>query len=224
MNEANLSTLEIVSDVICPWCYIGKRRLARAWQQLDAADSIRIQWQPYELNPTMPVRGVDRESYYTRKFGSAAYAAQLIENVTANARADGLEMNYARIATVPNTIAAHRLIWYAERHGCQDRIVDALFAAYFVDGRDVGDLASLVDIAAESGLDKAEADQFLHSDAGQEIVSAKARAAQAEGIHGVPAFRLNGQLLFTGAQSPETIALSIQRALDRQADRSINAG
>jgi len=207
------ATLDIVSDVVCPWCYIGKQRLRRALDLLDPAIALTIRWQPYELNPAMPPGGLERSAYYTAKFGSEAGAANLIANVTANAHNDGLEMDYSRIARVPNTIAAHRLIWYAERTNRQDAVVDGLFRAYFVEGRNIEDNDVLADIAVAAGIDPDAVATLLAGDEGFDIVRAAAKQAHRAGIQGVPAFIFNDRFLFSGAQSPETIALSIERAV-----------
>ncbi len=211
-NQAR-ATLDIVSDVVCPWCYIGKRRLQRALELLDPAIELNIRWQPYELNPSMPPGGLERGAYYTAKFGSEAGAASLIENVSANAHNDGLEMDYSRIARVPNTIPAHRLIWYAARTDCQDAVVDGLFRAYFVDGRNIEDNDVLADIAVAAGIDRVAVTALLASDEGFDIVRDAAKQAHRSGIQGVPAFVFNDRFLFSGAQSPETISLSIERAI-----------
>lgn len=205
--------LNIVSDVICPWCYIGKRRLQRALELLDPAIELSVHWQPYELNPAMPPGGLERGAYYTAKFGSEAGAANLIENITANAHNDGLEMDYSRIARVPNTIPAHRLIWYAARTDSQDAVVDGLFRAYFVDGRNIEDNNVLAEIAVAAGIDSTAAAALLASDEGFDIVRDAAKQAHHSGIQGVPAFVFNDRFLFSGAQSSETIALSIERAV-----------
>lgn len=208
-----IATLDIVSDVICPWCYIGKQRLRQALDLLDKAIALQVRWQPYELNPSMPPGGLERSAYYTAKFGSEAGAANLIANVTANAHNDGLEMDYSRIARVPNTIAAHRLIWFAERTRSQDAVVDGLFRAYFVEGRNIEDSDVLAEIAVAAGIDADEIATLLAGEEGLDIVRDAAKRAHRSGIQGVPAFIFNDRFLFSGAQSPETIALSIERAV-----------
>ncbi|HJP35145.1 MAG TPA: DsbA family oxidoreductase [Gammaproteobacteria bacterium] len=218
--NSEMTTLDIVSDVVCPWCYIGKQRLSGALELLGPELPMRVRWRPYELNPTMPRDGMDRKAYYVRKFGSEEYVEQLIANVAANARNDGLELNYANITRVPNTRMAHRLIWLAERFDAQDAIVDGLFAAYFVDGRDIGDSAVLIDIAVAAGLERATVENFLAGDEAYDIIETEEREAQSSGIQGVPAFLLNGRFLFSGAQSPETISLAITQALARNAPQS----
>ncbi|MCB1749554.1 MAG: DsbA family oxidoreductase [Gammaproteobacteria bacterium] len=204
--------LDIVSDVVCPWCYIGKRRLEQALATLDGELALEVHWQPYELNPTLPAEGMDRRAYCEAKFGSLEYARQLYENVAANARADGLPMAIERIARTPNTRRAHRLLELAGAAGCQDAVVDALFQAYFVDGRDVGDVDTLLGIASAAGMDAGRVREALDDAAALARIEQEERSAQAMGINGVPAFLFNGRLLFTGAQTPETIALALKRA------------
>ena len=206
--------LEIVSDVVCPWCYVGKRRLSQALAQLEDFP-LRIRWRAYELNPTMPREGMARREYCERKFGSLQQANQLYARVVAAAHEDGLELHVERIARTPNTRAAHRLIEWADQEGCQDAVVDALFAAYFVNGEDVGDLAVLLDIAAQAGLPHDAARALLTAPDGDAVIAAAEEEAHELGISGVPAFLYNGRLLFSGAQSAETIALSLKRARSR---------
>ncbi|MBK8957024.1 MAG: DsbA family oxidoreductase [Proteobacteria bacterium] len=206
--------LEIVSDVVCPWCYVGKRRLAQALAQLGDFP-LRIRWRPYELNPGMPREGMARREYCERKFGSVEHANHLYARVAAAAQADGLALHVERIARTPNTRAAHRLIDWADRHGRQDAVVDALFEAYFVNGEDVGKHAVLEDIAARADLGREAAAKMLSAPDGDAVIEAAENDAHELGISGVPSFLYNGHLLFSGAQSAETIALSLQRARAR---------
>ena len=207
--------LEVVSDVICPWCYIGKHRLQQGLTLLDDAITVDVRWRPFELNPGMPKEGMDRRSYCERKFGSLEYANQIYATVAANAHADGLALNVECIARTPNTRAAHRLIDHAGKSGDQNAVVDALFAAYFVDGRDIGNIDVLIDLAVQAGLDQTAVAELLASTHGEADIETQEHHAHALGIDGVPAFILNGRLLFSGAQSPQTIALSLQRAVAR---------
>ena len=205
--------IDVISDVVCPWCYIGKHRLEQGLAMLDADVEIDIRWRPFELNPTMPKEGMDRETYCERKFGSVERARQLYANVAANAEADGLPMAVDRIARMPNTRSAHRLIGYAEECGTQNEIVDALFAAYFIDGHDIGDPAVLLQIATAAGFDEVEIGARLNDDAADALIEGQEREADAMGVHGVPAFVFNGRLLFSGAQDPKTVALAVERAI-----------
>lgn len=210
-NDRALPVLEIVSDVICPWCYVGKRRLAQALAQLTDL-KLEIRWRPFELNPTMPTAGMDRRRYCIAKFGSLEYANQMYERVIAAARVDGLALDLERITRTPNTRAAHRLIDYAGLQGRQDALVDALFEAYFVNGQDVGSVLQLIDLAVAVGLERGAVTAMLAHNDGDARIEAAERAAHELGVEGVPAFLYNGRLLFSGAQSPQTIALALQRA------------
>ncbi len=207
--------LEVVSDVVCPWCYIGKRRLERAIKMVGDELELTVQWAPYELNPTMPKAGMARRDYCEAKFGSVEYANQLYANVAANAAADGLPMAIERIARTPNTRRAHALIEHAASAGKQDAVVDALFAAYFVEGRDVGATAILLEIAESTGLERESTERALSAPGVEQAIETRERAAQDAGINGVPAFLFNGRLLFSGAQTPETMSLAFKRAAAR---------
>ena len=208
------AVLEIVSDVVCPWCYVGKRRFSQALDQLGDFP-LTIHWRPFELNPGMPREGMARREYCERKFGSLEQANQLYARVVAAAEADGLELKVERIARTPNTRAAHRLIEFAGEHACQDAVVDALFEAYFVTGEDIGSQAVLLAIAHAAGLERDAVTSMLTAPAGDAVIEAAQSRAHQLGVSGVPAFLYNGHLLFSGAQSPETIAVSLQRARAR---------
>ena len=213
-SAATRPALEVVSDVICPWCYIGKHRLERALAIADGAlGAITIRWRPFELNPNMPRAGMERRAYCEAKIGSLEYANQLYARVAANAHADGLAFAHERIVRTPNTRAAHRLIGLAGVHDCQNEIVDALFAAYFVEGRDIGDAAILTALGVSVGLARAEIEASLGAEDGDTAIEQAISAAHELGVDGVPAFIYNGRLLFSGAQSPQTIAAALTRAL-----------
>lgn len=206
--------LDIVSDVICPWCYVGKHRLSRALAQLGEFP-LEIRWRPYELNPGMPREGMSRRDYCERKFGSWEHARRLYARVEAVAAEDGLPLHVDRIARTPNTRRAHRLIEHAASQGLQDTLVDALFQAYFVDGRDVGDTATLQTIGVAVGLDPKGVAAVLADDAHDTALEAAEQSAREAGVDGVPAFFYNGRLLFSGAQSADTIALLLTCARTR---------
>src|SRR5579871_4952132 len=129
--------VDVISDVICPWCYIGKRRLERAVTALDRQHEVRVRWLPFQLNPTMPREGIGRREYRTRKFGNWERSLELDARVAAVGEAEGIQFAFDRIERTPNTLDAHRLIWLADKEGIQDAVVEALFRAYFRDGRDI---------------------------------------------------------------------------------------
>jgi predicted DsbA family dithiol-disulfide isomerase len=188
--------IDVISDVICPWCWIGKRQMERALGMLD--QGFTIHWRPYQLNPDMPTEGVERASYRAAKFGSVERGAELDANVAAAGRAVGLEFRHDRMLRTPNTIAAHRLIRWAG-----EPIVEPLFQAYFHDGQDIGDHAVLAAIAASIGLD---ATAFLASDEHDAEVRAEDAQFRRIGINGVPSFAVDGQVMFSGAYPAEHMA------------------
>lgn len=207
------ANLDIVSDVVCPWCYIGKHRLQQGLKRLEGVVDLNIRWRPFELNPGLPVAGMDRAEYCTAKFGSLANANKIYNNIAAAAREDGLPINVDRINRTPNTRAAHRLIEFAHISGREDAMVDALFKAYFVDGEDVGDHAVLGRLAVAAGLDRDAAAAAIKNTAADGAIERRERQAGELGVHGVPAFLYNQRLLFAGAQTPETISLALKRAV-----------
>lgn len=204
--------IDIVSDAICPWCYIGRRQLERALTGL-AAEGLHFQvhWNPFQLNPDMPKEGRDRAAYRAWKFGSAAKAAELDAHITEAAAAVGLAFHVERITRTPNTVDAHRLVWLAGGHGVQDAAMEAVFRAYFIEGRDIGDRAVLAGCAAEAGIDAGEAATFLAGDAAEREVRAADRAAREAGVSGVPSFFLDGHGLFSGAMPAESMAAALRR-------------
>lgn len=197
--------IDIFSDVICPWCFIGKRRLARAL----AADSdiaVTVRWRAFMLNPDMPAEGMDRQAYLALKFGSPAQSRRVYDNVLQAAEQEGLVLALDRIPRTPSTVAAHRLIRWATEQGPADPVVEALFRAYFQEGRDIGEPAELATIAGESGLDAAAARAMLATPGGEAEILSEDRSARRIGINGVPCFIFDGQYAVSGAQEPEVFA------------------
>jgi len=198
-------SIEVVSDVVCPWCFIGKRRLEKALVLLDRRD-IEVRWTAFELNPGMPKEGMDRAAYRTRKFGSIEYSRQLEARVIAAGAEEGIDFQFDRIARTPNTFDAHRLIWLAGQQGAQDAVVESLFRAYFIDAEDVGSRAVLDRIARGKGLD-------FDDHAGAAEVRMEGARARAQAVDGVPAFFVDGVPLVSGAQHPELLAARLVPAL-----------
>lgn len=191
-------TIEIYSDVVCPWCYVGKRRLERALSQVGS--DIATTWRPFQLNPTMPKDGMDRTAYLEAKFGSLEAFRQLEEHVLAAGASERIGFAFEKIARTPNTFAAHRLIWFGERKGCQDAVVDSLFRGYFEEGADIGSIVRLVQLAERAGLNREAVERFLQSDEGIAEVKAEEAAGRKLGIRGVPYFIVNGTYTISGAQ------------------------
>ncbi|MCW3476953.1 DsbA family oxidoreductase [Limobrevibacterium gyesilva] len=210
---AQKGRLDIISDAICPWCYIGKRQLERALPIL-AKDGLdfEVHWHPFQLNPDMPAQGVERSEYRRAKFGSAERSRQLDAQVAEAAAKVGLEIRHDLMRRTPNTVAAHRVIWLADRHGVQNAVVEALFRAYFTEGRDIGDPAALVEIAAGAGLDPDAVTAMLAGDEGRREVLGEDQMARGAGLNGVPTFTMSGHVLFSGAVPADTMAEAFGKA------------
>jgi predicted DsbA family dithiol-disulfide isomerase len=194
--------IDIFSDPICPWCFIGKRRLQRA---LAARPGVRptVRWRAFQLNPAMPPDGMERRSYLALKFGSATEAERLYATIGQVGAVEGIDFRFDLITVAPNTVNAHRLVRYAEGHGRDGAVTDALFHAYFLDGRDIGDRRVLAALAAESGLDRAAAEAFLDGGDGADAVRGEDIRARQLGIEGVPCFIVDRRYAISGAQEPE---------------------
>jgi predicted DsbA family dithiol-disulfide isomerase len=211
MSDSQPAQLDVFSDAICPWCYIGKRQLDGALAAL-AREGLRfaVTWRPYQLNPDMPLAGVERDKYRAAKFGSLAKSRELDAQVAAAAAQAGVEIRHELMARTPNTLAAHRLVWRAGQAGRQDAVVEALFAAYFGEGRDIGDPDVLTAVGVACGI--AGAAEFLAGQAGRADVLAEDAAARAAGLQGVPTFALERHVLFSGAVPAETMAEALREA------------
>jgi predicted DsbA family dithiol-disulfide isomerase len=193
--------IDIVSDAICPWCYIGKRRLERALLQAQQPD-VRIGWRPFQLNPDMPPEGMDRKDYLRAKFGDDS-GGKRYEQVIAAGREEGIAFAFERIKRTPNTILAHRLIRFSVGQNRQAEMVETLFHGYFVEGVDIGDAGTLASLAAIAGIDKAKAAAFLAGKEEDDTVRQEDAFARQIGIEGVPCFIIDRQYAVSGAQPPE---------------------
>jgi predicted DsbA family dithiol-disulfide isomerase len=191
--------LDILSDPICPWCFIGKANLDRALEQRPDHPFV-IEWHPFQLNPDMPAEGMDRRAYMEAKFGGRDGAVRAYTPVLQAAERAGLTINFEGIARTPSTLDAHRLIHWAGLEGRQTAAVSALFRAYFVEGRDIGDAATLADIAGAIGLDRAMVERLLASEADAEDIRARDAHARERGVNGVPTFVIASQHVVVGAQ------------------------
>jgi predicted DsbA family dithiol-disulfide isomerase len=220
-------SIDVVSDVVCPWCYIGKRKLEAALSQLAVDEpklQIAVRWHPFQLNPDLPAEGIPRASYLAAKFGANRGVADIYARVTAVGADVGIPFDFGRIDLQPNTLDAHRLIAWAQQHvdartpGMADALVERLFRAYFIEGAFIGDREQLVRIAAETGYDAASARAMLASGDGLAEVRAEDREARDTGINGVPFFIFNGRTAVSGAHNPATLleAMVAARAPMRQ--------
>ncbi|MGK2739753.1 DsbA family oxidoreductase [Tepidicaulis sp. LMO-SS28] len=195
--------LDVISDTVCPWCYIGKKRLERALAESGRTD-VEITWRPFRLDPTIPPEGVDRKAYIERKFGPdrAKAAGETIRETGAQ---DGIDFAFDKIERSPNTIDSHRLIQWAGTAGVQDEVVNLLFKRYFEEGADIGNHDVLLGVAEEAGMDANLVRDLLASDADVKRVEYEDYQARQMGITGVPCFLFEGKFAITGAQDVETL-------------------
>lgn len=210
MSDQEPVTIDIVSDVVCPWCYLGKSNLDKALQEYQ--DPVIIRWHPFQLDPTIPREGVDRKTYMANKFPDPSYLQNAHERLLNLAKANGLKFDFEAIQKSPNTLDAHRLIQWAGEIGKQDQIVNSLFKAYFEQGRDIGDHAVLIEIASAHGFEKKEIEKKISGDDDVNSVRAEIEEAKRLGISGVPFFIFNRKLATSGAQPPEQLLAAIKQA------------
>jgi predicted DsbA family dithiol-disulfide isomerase len=203
-------TIDVVSDVVCPWCYLGEKRLAAALAE--ASEPVVVRWRPYQLDPTIPDGGLDRKEYMERKFGRDGRLNAVHDNLVRLGAEVGLPFAFDKIAKAPNTLDAHRVIRWAGSTGVQSEVVDRLFRAYFIEGRDIGDRAVLLEIAAESGLDTEVVGRLLAEGADVEAVRSEISQAQAIGVTGVPFFIFAGRLGVPGAQDVSVLRRAMAEA------------
>src|SRR5260370_1560123 len=203
--------VDVISDVICRWCYIGKRRLEKAVAAF-GREQVRVRWHPFQLNPRMPKEGMNRKEYRTAKFGSWERSLALDAQVAAAGRAEGIPFDYAKVMRTPNTLDAHRLIGLADTEGVQDAVVEAVFRAYFVEGRDISQTTGLLDVGAGAGLNRGRAEAVLNSDEGLAAIRSAEEQARRAGVQGVPHFLINGTLALSGAREPSAFLDAFEQA------------
>lgn len=211
-NDPQNYLLEIVSDTICPWCYIGKQKLDAALEMIGDEINFDVRWRPFELNADMPREGLDRKAYRSRKFGSWEKSLALDAQVHEAGETVGLDFHHDLMAMTPNTLSSHVLVRRAWETGLQNEVVEAVFRAYFTDGLDVGDVNVLADIGASYGIARASIVKALADDNLRKDVKSEATAFTEAGVNSVPSILLNRHLLFSGAQSPDRIADTLRRA------------
>jgi len=208
--------VDVDSDVVCPWCYVGKRRLEEAIALVPDI-SVDIAWRPYFLNPWIPREGIDRQTYLETKFGSAERYAVIAERVAAAAAMEGLTYAFDKISRQPNTLDCHRLILWSRSATDPGRMKQRLMDLYFAEGADLTDTQTLIDAAVECGMDGDLVRRLLASDDDVERIESEANSAKEAGIDGVPCFVFGGSVIVTGAQSPEYLANAIARTAGRHA-------
>jgi len=207
--------IDIISDTVCPWCYIGKRRLARALEMRPEIE-FDIQWRPYFLDATVPREGADRRTYMAAKFGNSERREAMTEALKAEGAKEGIAFEFDKIERRPNTLDSHRLIRWAATAGIQDTVVERLFAAYFLEGRDIGDPAVLEFLAADVGLDSIEVAELLAGDTDLANVEREAKLAGEMGITGVPTFIFSSKYVLSGARESDVLVQVIDKALEAE--------
>lgn len=203
--------IDVVSDFVCPWCYLGKRRLESALAAMPEVEA-EIRWHPFQLDPTVPPEGLDRAAYMAAKFGDPARLEAAHDRLTELGLREGIVYNFDRIGRAPNTIDAHRLVRWAGAVGKEAEAVDRLFKLYFTDGVDVGSHEVLADLGERLGLDRAETLERLAGDADRDAINVEIAAAQEIGVTGVPTFILVGRYGVVGAQPTEVFTRAIRQA------------
>lgn len=209
--------INIVSDTVCPWCYVGKKKFERALSLFRADhpdEEITFTWRPFQLDPDLPKEGIDRKIHYKRKFGDNPEVRKVGERLTEMGKDLGINFAFDQIKRSPNTIDSHRLIRWAQSAGCQDDVVASLFKAYFEDGKNIGDHDVLIDVARDNGMDADLVADLLAKGADEDLVHKEDRLAREMGISGVPTFIVDQRFPIQGAQEPETILHFLNRALD----------
>lgn len=207
-------SIDVISDVVCPWCFIGKRRLEGALalyaKAHPEAPAPAVTWRPFQLNPDLPDEGISRAEYVQRKFGARGGA--VYDRVSGVGREVGIPFAFDRIARQPNTLAAHSLVELGQAHGVQDAVVEALFRAYFLEGVDLTARENLASIAAAAGLDRATAEAWLDDAGKRTAAAAEDRRARAIGVEGVPFFIFNGRVAVSGAHPAEALLEAMRQA------------
>jgi predicted DsbA family dithiol-disulfide isomerase len=216
--------IDVVSDTVCPWCFIGKRRLARALEMRPEVE-FDVHWRPYMLDPNVPRGGLDRRAYMKAKFGDGPNVQAMSEALRGTGLEEGIAFAFDQIERRPNTLDSHRLIRWAGTAGLQDAAVERLFAAYFLEGRDIGDAAVLEYLAADIGMESVQVAELLADDTDLAAVEREAKLAGEMGITGVPTFIFANRFVLSGAREPEVLVRVIDKALEEAAageDEAVN--
>lgn len=203
--------IDIVSDVVCPWCYVGKKRLEAALRLMPAEIIPQIRWHPFQLDPTIPPEGTDRKRYMAGKFGSPERVREVHRAISEAGRGAGIEFDFEAIEVSPNTLDAHRVLHWARAAGSdtQHRLAELLFAAYFEEGGNIGDPLVLAAAAREAGMDAEQVTARLASGEDRQSVEQEIEAARRMGVTGVPCFIIGRKYALVGAQEPEKLAEAI---------------
>lgn len=210
--EKQTLRVDVISDVVCPWCFVGKRRLEQAIEKVADRFDVQVQWHPFQLNPDMPKEGRDWEEYVKERFGEMERLAAAQERLVEIGKNEGIPFAFDQVRRAANTFDAHRLIWIAGRFGKQGEVAEGLFRANFLEGRDVGKRETLLEVAGAAGLDPAEIGRLLDEGAGSDEVGASQEQARQIGVSGVPFFIAERKLAVSGAQPADVLAEMLEEA------------
>jgi len=217
MTEHPPLTVDVVSDVMCPWCFIGKKRLEAALQSVPQLD-VLVRWHPFQLDASLPKSGKDRQQYLSDKFGGMERANAFYSQIFAAGKEEGIDFAFEDIALSPNTLDCHRLILWSRDDDLQDEVVERLFKAYFLDGEDLTKADTLVRISEDAGMQSDLVEQLLETETDLDKVMAQIENAQNSGVTGVPCFIIDGRFVLAGAEKAETIAAALQHADETRTD------
>ena len=213
MNRSQLK-IDIVSDVVCPWCAIGYKKLSKAMEDLNEEILFEVNWKPYELHPEIPTEGFNKEEYYKIKFGNSNGSRDRFNHITEEGKKAGLKFNFNKSKNLPNTFLAHRLLWFSRSKDMQDVIAEALFHAYFTEGRDIGSINELISISTENGLQKSEIKDFLKTDVGSDEILREELRAKEMKIFSVPTYIFNKKYLLVGGQEADTFKSYMKKVIE----------
>ena len=213
MNRSQLK-IDIVSDVVCPWCAIGYKKLSKAMEDLNEEILFEVNWKPYELHPEIPTEGFNKEEYYKIKSGNSNGSRDRSNHLTEEGKKAGLEFNFHKSKKLPNTFLAHRLLWFSRSKNMQDVIAEALFHAYFTEGRDIGSINELISISTENGLQKSEIKDFFKTDVGSDEILREELRAKEMKIFSVPTYIFNKKYLLVGGQEANTFKSYMKKVIE----------
>ena len=213
MNRSQLK-IDIISDVVCPWCAIGYKKLSKAMEDLNEEILFEVNWKPYELHPEIPTEGFNKEEYYKIKFRNSNGSKDRFNHITEEGKKAGLEFNFDKSKNLPNTFLAHRLLWFSRSKDMQDVIAEALFHAYFTEGRDIGSIHELISISTENGLQKSEIEDFLKTDIGSDEILREELRAKEMKIFSVPTYIFNKKYLLVGGQETDTFKSYMKKVIE----------
>ena len=219
MNRSQLK-IDIVSDVVCPWCAIGYKKLSEAMTQMNEEVNFIVNWKPYELHPEIPAEGFDKKEYYKIKFGESSGSNDRFNFISDEGKKVGIEFNFNKSKNLPNTFLAHRLLWLCRSKNMQDTLAEALFHAYFTDGRDIGDQDELIEIASEYGLNREEIRKFFKTNIGHDEVLREESRAIEMNIFSVPTYIFNKKYLLVGGQEPDTFVAYMKKVIEVEVKNS----